>query len=73
MDENYLDQGNYNIGGNIISRVKVLRNLECLKNTANLNEEALFDSIIYNSMLSVDELYTIKDSLQSKDKKRLIV
>ena len=73
MDENYLDQGNYNIGGNIISRVKVLRNLECLKNTANLNEEALFDSIIYNSMLSVDELYTIKDSLQGKDKKRLIV
>mgnify|MGYP007072991289 FL=1 len=53
--------------------MKVLRNLECLKNTANLSEEALFDSIIYNSMLSVDELYTIKDSLQGKDKKRLIV
>ena len=60
----------YNIDGIIISRNKVLRNYRCLKNS-NLDlsdEELLFNSIIFNSILDEENIETIKKAISKKEK-----
>ena len=61
LDSNYKDSNNniYNFDGIIISRNKVLRNLEALKDTNYTDLDIVFNSIIYNSLLGVDDLKTI--------------
>jgi len=67
LDSNYKDSNSniYNFDGTIISRNKVLRNLEALKNTKYSDLDKVFNSIIYNSFLGVDDLKTISSEIKS--------
>ena len=61
LDSNYKDSNSniYSFDGIIISRNKVLRNLEALKGTNYSDLDKVFNSVIYNSLLGVDDLKTI--------------
>lgn len=72
LDEKYLDEGNYNINGVVISRIKVLRNMEVLKNVDYCLLDKIFNSMIYNSILTIDEVYALRDATHD-DKIRKIV
>ena len=63
LDKTYREFDNYNINGVIISRLKVLRNLEALKSTNYSMENKIINSILYNSLLTVDNIHKIIDTL----------
>ena len=72
LDEKYLILGNYNINGIIISRIKLLRNMEALKNVDSSLADKIFNSMIYNSMLTTDEIYALKGILSDNKIKKMI-
>jgi len=53
----------YQINDCIISRIKFLRNLECLLKVKSIDIEVLFAALTYNSVLESDTLDFIKDCL----------
>lgn len=66
LDSNYKDSNSniYSFDGIIISRNKVLRNLEALKGTNYSDLDKVFNSVIYNSLLGVDDLKTISSEIK---------
>ena len=72
LDNNYLENSNYNISGNIISRNKVLRNLEALIENDTITtvnhsiEDIIFNIIVYNAKLSTEEINQIKEEIYTK-------
>lgn len=76
LDENFLDSNNliYNFNGVLISRNKVLRNSKTLKEMfPKTNEdEILYQSIIYKTILSDDEIDTISKSIFKNKEKKLV-
>ena len=65
LDDKYLTDFNYNINGVIISRPKVLRCLESLKNMSLDWDIKLMTSIMYNTYLTVDEVKNINKSVKN--------
>lgn len=68
--ERFIQNNNsYNINGIIVSKNKVLRNYQSLINQTEISKkEILFNSIIYNSNMTEDEINIIKDSIKIKNK-----
>lgn len=65
LDREYRDNDVYSFDGIIISRNKVLRNLEVLKNTNYSLYDIVLNSIIYNSILGVDDIKTITSEIKN--------
>lgn len=65
LDAKYRNEDVYDFDGVIISRCKVLRNLEALKNTSYSVYERVLNSIIYNSLLGIDDLKTISSEIKN--------
>ena len=65
LDREYRDNDVYSFDGIIISRNKVLRNLEALKNTNYSLYDIVLNSIIYNSILGVDDIKTITSEIKN--------
>lgn len=66
LDNNYMDSDQeYNINGIIISRFKVMRCLQTLKTIFKEadNKDLLFNAIIYNSILTVDKIAIIYETI----------
>ena len=76
LDESFLDSNDlrYNFNGVLISRNKVLRNSNALKEMfSNAREdEILYQSIIYKTILSDDEIDTINQCLFKNKEKKLV-
>lgn len=76
LDGSFLDSNNliYNFNGVLISRNKVLRNSKALKEMypkAN-EDEILYQSIIYKTILSDDEIDTINKCIFKNKEKKLV-
>lgn len=68
FDNYFRDNLTYDFNGILISKNKILRNLNCLENS-NLNycyEDLLFSAIIYGSILDYEELDNLKDIIYNK-------
>ena len=63
IDSKYLEDNIYNIGGILISRNKVLRNYEQIKNSDYSDEEKVFNAMIYNSIFSCEQLEIISKNV----------
>ena len=76
LDENFLDSNNliYNFNGVLISRNKVLRNSKVLKEMfpKAKEDEVLYQSIIYKTILSDDEIDTISKCIFKNKEKKLV-
>ena len=67
--DNYLmDDLTYNFDGILISKNKILRNINCLNNSnLNLNNtDLIFNSIIYGSILNKEQIEQLKNIIYSK-------
>lgn len=75
LDSKYLDEEGevYNFDGTYISRNKVLRNYQALnKSLPNLKEEdAIYQAMIHNTILTNDQLDKIKKSINKVKEKKL--
>lgn len=64
LDGEYREDDIYNFDGVIISRNKVLRNLEVIKDMLYSEYDKVLNSVIYNSILGVDDVNTISSELK---------
>ena len=72
LDNYKINDNVYSIGGITISRHKVLRNYNKIKDLDKDKNDLLFNSIIFDSVLNDEELDTIKKAIY-KDKKLKLV
>lgn len=64
LDELFkISEYEYQINDNIISRIKFLRNLECLANLKEIDNDVIIASITYHSILDNETIEFIKNSL----------
>lgn len=66
LDQNFMQDGNYLFGDVIISRMKFLRNFEVLYQNDKFSiEEIVFNCLIFNSLLTDEELLLIRKSINN--------
>ncbi len=67
LDKEFLDKDNYTFESFIISRIKFLRNLTALEKYYNKFDEKsiIFNSLVYNSYLSYEEIKVINNIIES--------
>ena len=65
LDSKYRNGNVYDFGGVIISRNKVLRNLEALSKSSYSIFDKVLNSVIYNSLLGIDDLKTVKSEIKN--------
>ena len=65
LDSKYRTDNVYDFDGVIISRNKVLRNLDALSNTKYSIYDKVLNSVIYNSLLGIDDVKNISNEIKS--------
>ena len=69
LDNNYLFNDNYLFDDIIISRNKVIKNISSINNKIDINNDnikkVLFNAIIYNSILDIEQIDTIKSEINN--------
>ena len=69
LDKYLIDEYTYNFDDVLISKNKYLRNIHCLlSNGYEVNDDVIFNSLIYGSILDYESINKIKDELFSKKK-----
>ncbi len=72
FDDFLVDDMTYRFGDILVSKNKFLRNCNCLlENNYSLNDDVIFNSLIYGSVFNYEELNYLKDFVYSKGSKEL--